>query len=365
MKIQYFWLFFSMRIINWPIILGIIAFFISSCVLYCSFEKEGCPFKRNLYKYENDHQYKSFGKVKYIPLAKNKILSQCDSYDIRYKVKKDQNFNLWSNFWTVRKNNYAYVFIANIDTNDVNHVYDVNLLYSGNSNVHNITFSPLSKYISLKNSEIGKKEIYFLSFEEKSDDLESDYEKVDKQIFREYLKNNASLSFNFYLEKDYSRCLPIEISYLYSKNNGKSFEPLSNGDILDSKHQYKVEFEYKTEEPKKEVDLYIFLLKNGQEQANVIFPCHENKSELHLGLGSDSKKIYTGIKYSIPNDGYWSFDNDISTEYQMYTVMFKPKFKPNYNSYSTTNDCKIFFDKELKKQILFKNMLEFKYEYMN
>ncbi len=319
---------------------------------------DDCPFKADLYKYQNNHQYVSYGK-KATKLDENTSLKQCNSYKIKFDIEKNEQ---WIPSWSSVSNNHVYVF--QVDKN-ADQIYNIDMLYNG---LVSISEGQLSlpknsgdKYFSLKNSELGEKEIYLFSYEEADEILENEYgsllsgEGKKKNFYETFLKPEEAV-FNFYLKENDAQCfdLDIEVKHLYRKNGQNDFQELKDGEVLHSGDQYKIEFKHD-----KDVDVYVFLVNEAQEKARVLFPCYKDYQDSRLGFGSHSNPLIAKEKNTLPNPtevGYWQLNNSVGDE-QIHFLVFKQGFSPKYNR---IGQCEISFDAKLKDEIIFESLRRFK-----
>ena len=267
-------------------------------IIYCFKGEEECRLKENLYEYQNDHQYIPYGK-EVTKLDNNSSLRPCDSYKIRFNFKKTNLW--WGDSWSTTTNDRVYIFQVDVDDKITGSIHDIKLLLYEEVSLtkgHLSLPKEVDEYSSLQDSEIGRKEIYLLDFEEGTDgELKKEYQMLsdggEKDTFyEEVLKKNNAPSFSFELKEDGTcpsvkvednKCWPVnfEVYYEYMDSDFDKYELTSKSKLGDN-DSYKIKITMTEEQ-----DAYISIFLKD----HVTNECHP------LYLMSSSDKIRDEINY--------------------------------------------------------------------
>jgi hypothetical protein len=280
-------------------------------IIDCFRGTEECRLKADLYEYQNAHKYVSYGKKVVTKLDNNSSLRPCDSYKIRFNFKKTR---LWWNSWSTIKNDYIYIFRADVDGKITDSIYNIKLLFDDSISFSKgyLSLPKEGEYFSLQDSELGKKEIYLLDFEGIDEKLEKEYKALSdggkKDIFyKEYLKQPNGPSFSFELKED-GTCPPVkvDVKYQYKVEDSKCW-PVN----------FEVYYEYMDRDYNKHEltsksklgynDSYRIIITKKQDAYISILQKDHVTNECHLLYLNSSDKIRDGINY-IPNSlEYFTF----------------------------------------------------------
>ena len=249
----------------------------------------------------NSYQlYLQENSVSPIPLDKenDNVLRTCDRYSGWFKPQRKESY-LWPDFLKA-DNNYVYIFQVSMDTQDG--IEKISQIFPYGNNVKPVRVN--KRYYLPKENErfqldeqIGNKELYFLAFRERNENLESQYEDVIQAkteidnlqlAFRNTLLAERLPEIPIYkfkhLPRDSSLVPVIEIEYSYLSEQTGRFQPLVNNESeIHDKDVFRIQFT-PTE------DSYVY-----------IYQTDDSSKVLDLVEGSNlSHEVKAGTPYFVP-----------------------------------------------------------------
>jgi len=315
---------------------------------YCYVEKN-CPFiTADSLEFEVIYQYYHPCIHEEFELFKpGDLLRSGGYYQIWFTAHQKNHF--LTDMLPLLENKYVYIFQIN------NNEQIVRLFPNQTESGHSAVQINVPYYLPAQklDNNTGEKKIYFLSFSEPNDDLESLYQNimngstvkmvnVDKlqlELIRQVKASSqpqhklltTAVPMMHFKHRENPLC--VEVKYIYRSAGVNYFRTLSNYSTLYSGDQYKIQFT-----PAQDSYIYIFqqtTTTNQQTQIARLFPCFGNQRKLHF----NTNPVRANVTYYLPEKGqHWTLDNQKGLE-QIYflAITADAEREPQYQQIDQCN----------------------------
>lgn len=361
----------------------------------CHQEKKCSFLEMDSLQFDVHHRYRSPCEENFGPLQNGDILCSEGNYKMEFTPQKKEN-GLIARFLPQKENKYIYIY--QIDNSQ--RIYQlIPTEFSVNQEEQSTPVVRVGTSYSLPVKKIdnntgGETKIYFLSFKDPNEHLESLYEALENsspatathdrshinlidavQLAWEeedlFTTSVPVMTFKYrekpscgYKESDHKESeLHVEVKYSYRSEGESDFKPLDDNAVLYSGEQYKIKFT-----PSEDSYVYIFQAKIDNQQHKdiyTLFPCSE-----YVRIGNNP--VSANTTYYLPNENnpkYWILDDQVVDLEKIYFLAFKTNrdLKPEYQQIDQA--CKqpnshnwVLKSLNWRNEGIFSNILTFKHE---